>query len=148
MPIGIKPRKLPTRPRINGRSLSSQGDRSVRDAQWRMTDKTEADLLPWILGGLVAVIAVVGLTEPNAVPPRPRCLRSNANGRNAAPRLGMRGQWPKDLFRCTVRCRVNDSRAQSHQSNESHAGAAVHHIQYQPTRSRLRCAHLRAPILQ
>jgi hypothetical protein len=61
MPIGIKPRKLPTRPRINGRSLSSQGDRSVRDAQWRMTDKTEADLLPWILGGLVAVIAVVGL---------------------------------------------------------------------------------------
>jgi hypothetical protein len=26
-----------------------------------MTEKTEADLLPWILGGLVAVIAVVGL---------------------------------------------------------------------------------------
>jgi hypothetical protein len=36
------------------------------DAQYRMTDKAEADLLPWILAGVVVAIAAVGLISASA----------------------------------------------------------------------------------
>ena len=81
-----------------------------------MTDKTEADLLPWILGGLVVAIAVVGLIvasiskdDPEvrspkirpaagSVAPRPAQSQAALVATAAMPTVGI----PRHVWECAV----------------------------------------------